>query len=146
MMAKLRVRGVDVTGRILDHIAYTTSTATEYERIKKEWGRHGKFVHEAIVDGRRVGIMKLVKPLQFRKFQIDVLEVIEPKKDQLMTSGCEHGEFVIEEGFAKFVKKYPDLDWDRKSMDNEKFPNLKLRLSERLVVKFHPKGILEMIG
>ena len=141
---KIEEKGIDVSGLEMDHIAYRASSKEEYEMMKTEFMKEGDLVDDAIVDGRRVAIYKLRHPIYFRNYLIPALELIEPKAGQNVKSGLEHAEFVLKVPFSEFMDKYPDLPWDTTTMDRKDFPHLKLKLDENMVVKFHPKSILEM--
>ena len=141
---KIEEIGIDVSGLEMDHVAYRASSKEEYETLKTEFLKEGYLIDEADVEGRRVVIYKLHQPIKFRNYLIPALELIEPKAGQNVKSGLEHAEFVLKVPFSEFMDKYPDLPWDTTTMDRKDFPHLKLKLDENMVVKFHPKSILEM--
>lgn len=135
---------IDVSNLYLDHFAYQTNSASDYEKIKFEVLSIADEVSEKIIGDRRVSIFKLRTPFDYKGRVIPVIEIIEPKEGQICPSAFEHAEFVVD-SIPKFVQKYPDLDWDLSSANRPDFPHLKLKLSDAIQVKFHPQSILEII-
>lgn len=133
---------IDVTGLVLDHIAYKASSDKEYDKLKPEFMEMGELVREVLVGGRRVGVFKLKKPLVYKKYRIPAVELIGPMEGEKVVSGLEHAEFVLKESFESFMKKYPDLNWDTSSINRDKYCMLKLKLREGMQVKFPEKSIL----
>jgi predicted metalloenzyme YecM len=48
----------------------------------------------------------------------------------------EHVEFVIDQDFESFMRRYPDLQFDLKAITKESNPDISLKLGE-YSVKFH---------
>jgi len=139
---KIQQYGIDVSNFELDHIAYTTSSKEEYDKLKNEFAKLGKLKSENLVGGRRVGIYKLFKKLTYKNFLISGLELIEPENSKKVASGLEHAEFIINTGFEEFMNKYPDLPWNKDHLKRTEFPRLKLDLGDGLEIKFHLASIL----
>ena len=138
--------GIDVSHYNLDHVAYQASSSQDYLEKSQEFLSISNLEHEATVGGRRVAVFKLSKPILYKDNTIIALEVIEPKDGQVVKSGWEHAEYVLNESFEKFMAKYSELDWDTSSVDRDVYSHLKLKLSNSLQVKFHQKDILATIA
>lgn len=129
----------------LDHIAYYTSSKEEYDKIKPEFEKLGNFYHEALIGDRRVGVSKLIKPIKRRNYEIEALELIEPKENEIHKSDWEHAEFVINENYKEFMDKYPNIEWETKSMDRPIYSHITVSLDKDTKIKFHNKSILECV-
>lgn len=134
--------GIDVSRFELDHIAYTAATKDEYEILREEILQMGKLVGEDIVDGRRVGVVRLNKELAYKERQILGVELIEPVADKSKESRLDHIEFVIPVGFTTLMDLYPNVSWDISSMNRAEYPHLKVK---GLQVKFHELSIFDTI-
>lgn len=134
--------GVKITKHELDHLAYQTNSGKQYDSLKETVAEIGTFVREGMVNGRRVGIIKLKSPLIFEDFKINAFEIIEPKPDQSCDSGFDHIEFVLNGSFQDFLNEYPQVNWDTSAMDRSEFPKITYRLPDGKSVKFHLQSIL----
>lgn len=142
LLSKVNALGIDLSEATIDHIAYQVSSAEEYKRLKKEFSKTAELVREPIVNDRRVGVFKFKEPLSYKGQEIKAIELIEPKKDQEPVSGLEHAEYLLPVTLEEFMTKYPDVDWDTKSLNREEFPRLTLKLSDTMRVKFPRDSIL----
>lgn len=142
---KVEGTGIDVSGLNLDHVAYQASSTEDYESKKPEFENIANYIHEAIVNGRRVGVFGLEKPLEYKGNKIVALELIEPTEGQVCESAWEHAEYVLNETYRDFMAKYPNLDWNTSSIERGSYSHLKLRLDENTQLKFHMHDILETI-
>lgn len=138
-------KGIDVSNLNLDHFGYQCSSNEDYDNLRPELEKIAKLISENIVGGRRVGIFKLNTPLGYKNWKIPAVELVAPKEGQQCPSALEHAEFVIDEGFDSFVKKYPNLSWDLTAVSQPIFPMVKLKLSDYTQVKFHYKPVLEIV-
>lgn len=137
--------GVDVSSYELDHVAYQASSNEDYDKIRPEFLKMGKLLREDLVNGRRVGILKLSEPLIYHHYTISALELIAPKEGQNVKSSLQHAEFVIDESLESFVSKYPKVDWNISAIDREPYSHLVVSFGD-VVVKFHPKSILNIVA
>lgn len=142
---KVEDTGVDVSQMNLDHVAYQASTSADYEARKPEFEAISDYQHEAIVGDRRVGVFRLKQPIEFRGNHIVAFELIEPKRGHEQVSAWEHAEYVLNEPYTEFMKRYPELDWDVTSIERYIYSHLKLKLDDSTQVKFHLMDILETI-
>jgi predicted metalloenzyme YecM len=136
--------GLDVSGLLLDHVAYQASSSKDYDQVKDNFSNLGKIVSEEVIGGRRVSVFELKKPLSYKNYQIPVLELIEPKESQICESALQHAEFVYENPFEELIKKYPNVDWDTSSMYRIQFAHLKINFDNGLTLKFLQDPILSM--
>ena len=135
--------GVDVSKYQIDHIAYQASSSEDYDKQMLKFGSDGDLFREAVVGNRRVGIWKLHTPLIYHDYEIEALEVIEPKQDQECESGFNHVEFVINTDLKSFAEKYNQVPWDLEAIDRDIYPKVQLKLSSGMGVKFHVKSVLD---
>jgi len=134
---------IDVSQFEMDHLGYSISSSTEYDKLRPEFSKLGALVKENIIGGRRVGVCKLYKKLLYKDFSISALEFMEPKKGELTKTGLEHAEFIVNLPLEKFMTQYPSLPWDTSHITRNQFPRLKLVLEKGLEIKFHRTSVLE---
>lgn len=142
---KLTELGVDVSNLELDHFGYQTSSKKDYEKEREDSKKIGELKAESIVGERRVAIYELKCPIQFGNFLLSGFELIEPMPNQKTTSYLEHFEFVIQESFDDFMKKYPNIDWELRAKDRKVFPKIGIIFEDKTRVLFHPQNILKEI-
>jgi predicted metalloenzyme YecM len=113
--------------------------------LKPEVSKFAVLRKENIVRGRPVDVYELTPAWNYKQYKISAIELIGPKEGDVLSTGFEHAEFVLKNGFQDFLDKYPDLDWDTSIMNANEFPMIKLKLEEDMQVKFHLEPILEII-
>jgi len=138
--------GLDVSGLDFDHIAYQASSASDYEKQKKEYTELGQLINEEVIGNRRVAVFRLKEPICYKDIKISVIELIEPKQGQVIESGLQHAEFIYEEPFEKMMEKYPEINWDTSSMYRAEFAHLKLNFDNGLTLKFLHAPIVSQIS
>ncbi|MEO8581783.1 MAG: VOC family protein [Patescibacteria group bacterium] len=143
---QIQKAGLDITGLPLDHIAYQSSSADDYEQKLPEFSALGELVSEENIGDRRVAVFKLNDPIQYNDYQIPALELIEPRAGQVCESAFQHAEFVVNKPFEEYIKQYPNIQWDTSSMHRDEFSHLKLNFANGLTLKFLLKPILELVG
>ena len=132
--------GIDLNDFDLDHMAYQTSSSKDYEKIKSELTDVATLGNETIFNERRIALFVLKKPIIYKNFQIDIIELIEPEKNTIKESAWEHIEFTYNKSLEDLIQRYPTLKWDKTSLNRERFPMLKLKLNDNIKVKFPRKG------
>jgi predicted metalloenzyme YecM len=145
LLNQIQEKGIDISNLNLDHFGYQCDSLETYNKVKPEFLKLGEMVHENTVRGRLVSIFKLHTPIKYKNYTISALELVEPLKDQVCPSDWEHCEFVLNESFEDFLKKYPNILFDTSAISQPGFPMLKLRLSEFTQVKFHLKPVLQIV-
>lgn len=145
LLEEINKVGIDVSNYELDHIAYQASSNEDYDGLRPEFLKMGELLREDLVSGRRVGILKLNEPLDYKNYEISALELIAPKKGQKIKSSLQHAEFVIDESLRSFVDKHPNVNWNTSAIDREPYSHLVVSF-EDIVVKFHPRSILDIVA
>ena len=146
LFAKLAEKGVDISEYDMDHIGYQCSSSEDYDNLKTTFSEMGELLDENVVGGRRVSLFKLREAIPYKKYQINAIELIEPKEGMVHPSALEHVEFVISEQFDKFVARYPNLDWDTSAVNQPMFPMVKLPLGDNIQVKFHYEHVFDIVA
>ena len=144
--AQIAAAKLDISGMPLDHIAYQASSAEDYEQHLPEFSHVGALISEEMIANRRVAVYELATPLTYRDYHIPAVELIEPRAGQVIDSGFQHAEFVINVPFEEYMKKYPELNWDTSSMYRDEFSHLKLNFANGMTLKFLLKPILELVA
>jgi predicted metalloenzyme YecM len=137
--------GLEVENLQLDHIAYCVASAEEYEQLKPKFEALGDEYHESVIGGRRIGKVKLYEPFTYKNYEIEAGELIEPKEGESIESRWEHIEFVTDEDYQDIVDKFPDIEWQTRSMERPIYSHLTAVFEDGLKVKFHHNTILECI-
>jgi predicted metalloenzyme YecM len=138
----LSEKGINLNQFVIDHIGYQAKSSQEYNQRVNELCAFGSIVSENIVGDRRVGIIKLNKPLIYRSQNFNVIEIIEPKLNQIVESGWEHVELLFNKSLEELIQEYPTIVWDTSVIDRAEFPQLILKLSDTIRAKFPRLGVL----
>jgi len=137
---------IDLSELELDHLGYQASSSQDYENQKKELLDISVLVKETVLDDRRISIFVLNDVLKYRNYEIDIIELIEPKNEYNQNiSEWDHVEFILDKGIESFMKKYPSLPWDISVLNRDVFPMLKLKVNG-IKVKFPKVGLKEQIA
>ena len=137
---------LDVTSLPLDHIAYQTSSSRDYHDQLPKLKKLGELVSQETIGGRKVAVVKLETPFSYKDYKIPALELIEPKPNQQCKSAFQHAEFVANQPFEKYIKLYPQINWDTSSMHRDEFSHLKLNFDNGLTLKFLQRPILDLFA
>jgi predicted metalloenzyme YecM len=135
LLAQIANTGIDVTNLKIDHIAYSTASTDEYEKVLPYFLKTGPLVKEAIIGNRRVAVIKFTTPYTYKTYSFGAMEVIEPLTGGKPFSGWEHAEFKVD-SFDKFMEKHPNLPWNTAHKRRPEFARIKLVLPSGLEVKF----------
>lgn len=131
--------GIDYSKFVIDHIGYQCDSGEDYDSKKIELEESADLLNEHIFKERRIGIFKFKNPIEYNDSSIQLLELIEPEPGKSEFSHWEHVEFIVLHEIDELVHTYPDLGWDESALHRDKFPMLKLRLTDSIQVKF-PRG------
>lgn len=86
---------IDLSDYEIDHLALRINS----EQSAKNWlillSKCGKILSDNIVNGRKIYLVKLAKPIKFAHQFVDVIELPFPKNKQYSIEGWEHIEIVI---------------------------------------------------
>jgi predicted metalloenzyme YecM len=145
IMENLALLGIDASKLTIDHIGYQASSEKDFDEKKLELQKFGEIKHDVQVGERRVLVVKLTNPLPYKDQLITAIEVVSPKKDQEELPRWEHIEIVPQEGLETFMKKYPNVEWDKTNIDRDIFPMITLKLNENTRAKFPRRPVLEEV-
>lgn len=140
---RIKKMGIDLSKYKLDHIGFSTISSTQYDEEKANLLEIASLVREHLVSNRRVGVFRMKTPLVYENFEVEAIELVEPKEGESPVEGFEHTEFTIDMPFREFIQMYPNLPWDTSSMDRSDFPRLKLVFEDKTELKLNLTPILE---
>ena len=136
---------IDIGHWEIDHLCYRTSTDEQYDDAKKYFAQKGECLIESEVNGRLIATYKLYKPIHYKNWVIDLVEVPAPKPNKLTLDGFEHIEVVIDQPFSKIINQYPMIDFETKGLQKELNPELEIEF-EDCAIKFHHKSLEHIIN
>lgn len=131
---------INVSNYELDHLCYRVETTERYEELKKIFGENWKLLSEKEINGRPICTFKLKQAIQYGGREISVLELPSPKTGSPYTEWLEHVEFVIDTSFEDFMKQYPDIIFDTKSMNKDINHDIGIEY-DAVRVKFHHNSL-----
>ena len=76
LLIEIHSAGIDIDGLKIDHIAFSTKTTEEYEKLLPQFLKNGKMIQEAIISNRRVGIVQLSKAILYKNDSIGVVDLL----------------------------------------------------------------------
>jgi predicted metalloenzyme YecM len=120
----------------IDHMCYRVSSLEKYESKKRELLKTGKLLGENQVNDRPIAVFRLVKPVYYDGWRIDVVELPAPKAGVDTKEGLEHIEMVLFDDKEVFLKKYSDKSFEMQAADRGINPEIVFRLPT-YTVKFH---------
>lgn len=129
---------------IIDHLCYRVETIEEYQDYKNLFLQIAKCLVESEVNGRMIATFKLNRPIRFKSYVIDVIEVPAPKKGKLVNTGFEHIEVVCDISFEEIMKQYPSLIFDTSGMTKTYNKELEVNLDGHSL-KFHHQSLEDVI-
>lgn len=129
----------------IDHLCYRTTTLTHYEQVKRFFGELGIELIESMIGGRPIATYKLHRPIHFRGFQIELVEVPAPKENKPSVAGLEHFEFVIPYSFAWVREIFSAEKISEKGASKLLNPEIEVTF-EDFAIKFHHKSLEEVIA
>ena len=128
----------------IDHLCYRTDSLECYEKSKKFFSTIGHLLIEGPISGRPIATYKLLEPIHFENYSVDVVEVPAPKVGKETPEGFEHIELVIDTSFDHFIEEHPHLTFDRKGLSKEHNKELAIKL-EAGVIKLHHMTLEDVI-
>lgn len=129
----------------IDHVCYRTSSQENYKASKAIFEKLGTCLVESPVNGRLIATYKLNKPVRFKDYFIDLVEVPAPKPGKLTKEGFEHFEVVIDEDFESFMQENSQFKFNIKGLAKTLNPELEIEF-ENFAVKFHHKSLEHIIN
>ena len=75
-----------------DHICYKCSSSESFENIRRmfEPKSRARWVYQSIIAGRRIALIRLVRPIETELGEVDVLELSDQKPDGSQSEGFDH--------------------------------------------------------
>lgn len=146
---------INVDDLSMDHVAIRMKNEKEVLVLEHELGMVGNKIADAVVNGRRICIFKLHKPLKYGEREIYCVELPYPATDHhYPQDGWEHAEFVVEGSSpstleVEFTKIFPTISQSVREKYNFKIttPDVKaeelvnttivLQKNAGLAIKFH---------
>ena len=95
---------IDIKGKSIDHVCYRVETQKRYLEMKSYLGSIGECLIESDVAGRAIATYKMSKPLIYKSFFVDVIELPAPKEGSSYREGFEHLELISKDPLI-FKKK-----------------------------------------
>lgn len=128
----------------VDHICFRVNSLEDYEQKKESFLKEGKLLSEVPVGGRLISSIALQAPIQWRDYQLDLLELPQPKEGRREGTGFEHIEVVIDCSFESLLEKYPHLEWKKKGLNKSFNKELQLCFGD-VNIKFHHQSLASVV-
>jgi len=141
----LIINKIDIDLNRIDHLCFRVETFEQYEEYKNLFLDWGVMLIESTISLRKISTFRLYKKIQYKNVNLDIIELPQPKKNNCYSLGLEHAEFVIEDSFNNFMNKYPELDFDLRSINKKSNPELCLSLNDGVNIKFHHLSLENLI-
>jgi predicted metalloenzyme YecM len=129
----------------IDHLCFRCDSHAHYLLYQQHFQLLGKLLIESEVGGRLISTYKLHRPVQFRHWQIPLVELPAPKTNQVTELGFEHIEVVCDLSFEQLANMYGHLVLDKKGLNKTLNPDLEIVLGARNI-KFHHQSLEQVIA
>ncbi len=144
ILAEINSVGINLKDLQIDHVGYAVNSSEVYVQVRDDLLQNGELLKEAIIKNRRIGIIKINTPINYKSYTFNVIEVLEPAENEPVKTGWEHVEFLVND-YAALLSQYPSLNWSTKYMNQTHFSRIKLILPSGLEVKFLNTPVLETV-
>lgn len=144
MFAEIDNTNLDYNDWFIDHLCYRTVSQEEYENLKTFLKTKGSLLVESEVGGRLIASFQLNNSINYKHFDIPLIELPAPKKGSNYQAGFEHFEFVISENFESLMEQYPEFSFNKKAITKSINPDIQLQFQNGSV-KFHHQSLSEII-
>jgi predicted metalloenzyme YecM len=102
--------GIDMTGMLMSHLLYRTTTILEYEELRDQLTLFCKEFVETQFNGRAVSVLVLKEPLILEGgFSVSVIELPAPRPVHMYPSGLESTGVVVGRKLPEFIKQYKEV-------------------------------------
>lgn len=128
----------------IDHLCFRVQSLDSYEQRKADFLAFGRLLIESEVNGRMIATYKLLEPVKFGNYQIDLVELPAPKPGKQTIEGFEHVEVIVDEPFEKLIDKYSHLRLDTGGLKKAFNQELEIEL-QGCALKFHPLSLESVI-
>jgi predicted metalloenzyme YecM len=143
--ALLKESSIEIKNWEIDHLCYRTDSIDHYEEVKRQFSQLGSLLIESEVGGRPIATFKLNKPVIYKNYFIDLVEVPAPKAGRVVQRGFEHIEVVLDCSFEDFIDQYPHFPFQKKGLGKTLNPELEIDFGD-CAVKFHHKSLEHIIN
>jgi len=110
LLSEASCDGLDLKQSI-DHLCYRVETGERYDELKRKLSSFGACLVESMVGGRPIATYKLNRPIFYKDYIVDLIELPAPKTKSFYAEGFEH---------AEFISKTPLEFRNRKPFNSEK--------------------------
>jgi len=128
----------------IDHLCYRTQSEEDYRKACAQISEFGHLLIESPVNGRLISTYKLISPIKYRQWTIDLVEVPAPKPNRPTSKGFEHIEIVTQRSFAEIQKQYPHLSFETSGLKKDFNQELEIELKD-CAIKFHHYSLENVI-
>lgn len=153
---------VDLSGLVIDHIAYRAATPDEGDILRAEWSTTYSLLKSAQINGREVLVYQCEPPIQYEQWSIPGLELLYPKPSKPFW-GWDHIEVVlwpysdsIDILRERLLALFPAIEENAGEYSYEEDgvhslegqilnPSITLRFPDKTAVRFHTTDIREII-
>ena len=129
----------------IDHLCYRSSSIDHYNMLKKSFRAFSTLLSEVEINGRPISTFKLSKPIFYKDYTIDLIEIPAPKPGKEIRSGFEHFELVVDVSFDQIISAYPNSTFKKTGMTKVINPELQMTL-ESGAIKFHHSSLEYVIN
>ena len=129
---------------MIDHLCYRVATEAEYDKTKQQFLNLGDLLIESEVNGRLISTFKFFEPIQYRDWQIPLLELPAPKKGKPTKTDFEHIEIVCDIPFSEIKTQLKNCDVDISGLAKQFNQEFEVKLQDG-AVKFHHLSLESVI-
>lgn len=129
----------------IDHLCYRTSSDQNYNFIKNSFMSFATLLSEVEINGRPISTFKLNKPIHYKNYIIDLIEIPAPKPGKEIEEGFEHFEVVVDTTFKSIMDAYPSSTFKKTGMTKVINPELQMTLKSG-AIKFHHSSLEYVIN
>lgn len=145
VIGKIQNCGFPVHNWEIDHLCYRTSSQQNYSDTKLIFEKLGTCLIESQINGRLIATFKLAKPIHYKDWIIDLIEVPAPKSGKITPEGFEHIEMVIDICFSDFKSLYHHIEFNESGLSKDLNPEIEVEFND-CAVKFHHKSLEHIIN
>ncbi len=129
---------------VADHVCYKCGDEEEFSGMRKMFEAESKFIYQSIISGRRIAVIKFVRPVSTSMGDIWYLELAAQKPDGSQLSGFDHVEIyplkgtmeaLAEEMMAQGVRLEKIVRPHHTTYDGVIEGRLKIRLEDEALVE-----------
>jgi hypothetical protein len=135
---------IDAGNFSIDHLCYRVASLADYEEMKQKLMAVSSAYVENLHNNRPIAKFLLKTPLTFEKHAVPLIELPAPKAGTAYSSGLEHLEMAVGDGFDEFVPQYQNL-WTGKSDKGVGNPTVYIVFDNGKTIKFHKNSLSDVL-